>query len=173
MNGCQDTKLEGLTLQPMQVFVFGPPAEQPVPEVVEASGKCGEIIVEVSDQSTHQNYLTKQGDILRLESTSDRDEGRKTVSLVAYLRDYPDVKTQADLEVTVDPCRVTDLSVTIPDVMYTIRSGEQLTEPFTLVTSPAACNSFTITSSYSGLPSFITEGSNRDLIVSTMDTSQA
>ena len=73
----------------MRTSVFGAAASQPFPFVEELSGKCGKVIVELVDAAQHSNYLTKQGDTLVLESNSFADEGQKTVTVKAYLEDYP------------------------------------------------------------------------------------
>lgn len=45
------------------------------------------------DAATHANYLTQQGDSFVLESTDPANEGRKTVTVRAYLEEYPSVES--------------------------------------------------------------------------------
>ena len=133
-NLCElEASLQAFTLSPMKANILGETTIMSMPEVVEVSGKdCGEIIMEITDAEIYKDYLTVEDTNLVLKSTRNTDEGQRIVKIKAFLKDFTNVETEAELTVTIDPCRVLDFTITIPETSYEIGSGAFETAAFTI-----------------------------------------
>ena len=156
-NPCEtDASIQAFSMSPIQAYIHGLATVVPLPEKLEATEQnCGDVAIEIVDAAAHSSYLRIEGNDLVLESVRNSDEGSQIVQIRAFLQDFPSTQTLTNLEVTLDPCRLLDFSISIADSSYTIGSGPFESTSFSIETDPVNCNNYEISSSLSDQPSFI------------------
>ena len=125
----------------MQSRFLGVPDEQILPNISDSTGgQCGPIAFEIINSSDYLPSFVLENDTLVLESFSNEEVGIQEPKISAYLVDYPEIQTEANLKAIINPCTVDDFTVTQPSITYVVGSGQKQAEAFIVESEPAGCS---------------------------------